>query len=192
MIKIMAKWWSDVVKCGESLDETVMKIIKEWPELAKEPRNQLGSCIFVFISWSASRSLHPKPRCWKICDFVWIVPCLHKTQLYPNIMKYELLLLYVMYLTISHCIFLTCRSYTPNKHPFTASLGFPNRSRCSACRSMMNLGESFGSTGTRTEYLLVRKTRREWMGHDGLLGLWFIDSVDHFFENSLRTAHTHQ
>ena len=55
MIKIMAKWWSDVVKCDESLDETVRKIIKEWPELAKEPRNQLSSCIFVFISWS----LHP-------------------------------------------------------------------------------------------------------------------------------------
>jgi hypothetical protein len=56
----------------------------------------------------------------------------------------------------------------------------------------MNLGESFGSTGTRTEYLLVRKTRREWMGHDGLLGLglWFIDSVDHEPENSLRIAGT--
>ena len=96
----------------------------EWPELAKEPRNQLGSCIFVFISWSASRSLHPKPRCWKICDFVWIVPCLHKTQLYPNMNYYDMLCI-SLYLTISHCIFLTCRSYTPNKHPNSRISGTP-------------------------------------------------------------------
>ena len=169
-----------------------LKSGQSWPKSQEISLVHVSSCLFHDLDPDLYTQSPDVERCWKICDFVWIVPCLHKTQLYPNIMKYELLLLYVMYLTISHCIFLTCRSYTPNKHPFTASLGFPNRSRCSACRSMMNLGESFGSTGTRTEYLLVRKTRREWMGHDGLLGLWFIDSVDHFFENSLRTAHTHQ
>ena len=75
----------------------------EWPELAKEPRNQLSSCIFVFISWSGSRSLHPKPRCWKMLKDLWLcMDCTMSSQ-NPTISKYELLR-YVMYLTISHYI----------------------------------------------------------------------------------------
>ena len=103
MIKIMAKWRSDVVKCGESLDETVGKIIKEWPELAKEPRNQLSSCIFVFISWSGSRSLHPKPRCWKMLKDLWLcMDCTMSSQ-NPTISKYhEILIIMIWY--VSHYI----------------------------------------------------------------------------------------
>ena len=104
MIKIMAKWWSDVVKCGESLDETVMKIIKEWPELAKEPRNQLSSCIFVFISWSGSRSLHPKPRCWKMLKDLWLcLDCTMSSQ-NPTISKYHEIWIIMICYYVSHYI----------------------------------------------------------------------------------------
>ena len=146
--------------------------------------------IWIQISTPKAKMLKDVERSVTLYGLYHVFTKPNYIQISWNINNYDMVCI-SLYLTISHCIFLTCRSYTPNKHPFTASLGFPNRSRCSACRSMMNLGESFGSTGTRTEYLLVRKTRREWMGHDGLLGLglWFIDSVDHSFENSLRKTH---
>ena len=57
----------------------------------------------VYFMISPSRSLHPKPRCWKYAMYLTI-----------NNNDMLCISLYIsLYLTISHCIFLTCRSYTP-------------------------------------------------------------------------------
>ena len=76
----------------------------EWPELAKEPRNQLSSCIFVFISWSGSRSLHPKPRCWKMLkDLRLCMDCTMSSQ-NPTISKYHEIWIIIIICYVSHYI----------------------------------------------------------------------------------------
>ena len=159
----------------------------EWPELAKEPRTQLSSCIFVFISWSGSRSLHPKPRCWKICDFVWIVPCLHKTQLYPNI-NYDMLCI-SLYLTISHYIFLTCRSYTPNIHPNSRISGTPEPQSVFSLSVHDEPGWIIWINWNQNR-ILTGAERREWMGLGvaGIMIYWYCGS----FFRKFPTYSTHQ
>ena len=169
-----------------------LKSGQSWPKSQEISLVHVSSCLFHDLDPDLYTQSQDVERCWKICDFVWIVPCLHKTQLYPNMNYYDMLCI-SLYLTISHCIFLTCRSYTPNKHPNSRISGIPEPQPVFSLSVHDEPGWLIWINWNQN-WILTGAERREWMGHDGLLGLglWFIDSVDHSFENSLRIARTHQ
>lgn len=159
----------------------------EWPELAKEPRNQLSSCIFVFISWSASRYLHPKPRCWKMLKDLWLcMDCTMSSQ-NPTISKYHEIWINYDSCYVSHYISLYLSNMQVLYPQQTSQQPHPWDPRTAAGVQPVGPWWTWVNHLDQLEpelntYWCVKHVGNGWdmMGHDGLLGLWFIDSVDHF------------